>query len=247
MLVLLLTNALALLGWAYVSQLRSRRLEKRLLVIILTLLGVADLAALVLWGWLENKQADWWAAWGQWLGGVGSLAAAATAVLIAQRGWRLAAIERREDLAAKFAIWVMDGPAPNFARVKFVNATQVPVYDVSVRTYGKGILFDYTALIGVLPPTAESRELDNISRAVSQQIIRTLEMEFGDGIYAKHDIDPGGRDEYGGPMLTKLAWSQAVTIIRGPLQVSVSFRLGNQRWTRLPDGHLKAEATTGTA
>jgi O-antigen/teichoic acid export membrane protein len=77
-------------------------MEGRFLAGTLSVIGSADLVVVVMWGWIENKQADWWAAWGQWVGGIGSLAAAATAVWIAQRGWRLATIERREDLASRF-------------------------------------------------------------------------------------------------------------------------------------------------
>ncbi|MFI5593603.1 hypothetical protein ACIA5G_51860 [Amycolatopsis sp. NPDC051758] len=239
-----MANVLVLILWAYASQLRSRRLETRSLATTLSVVGFADLVALILWGWIENKQADWWAAWGQWVGGIGSLAAAATAVWIAQRGWRLATIERREDLASRFSIWVIDTDSPLApAKAKFVNATQLPVYDVTVDTRGRGILASHRTLMGVLPPTTEPLDLDNLSRIISEQVIGTLKMEFAaGGLYLELPPNPYDSNEWDDPEFSPNARVRNLEIVRERLQVTVSFRLGNQRWTRSHDGHLKAVA-----
>jgi hypothetical protein len=51
-----------------------------------------------------------WAGLGQWVGGVGSIAAAGVAVWIATEGWRRVQVERdddrRKEQAGKFAVWV---------------------------------------------------------------------------------------------------------------------------------------------
>ncbi|GHF37240.1 hypothetical protein GCM10017566_07990 [Amycolatopsis bartoniae] len=36
----------------------------------------------------QNKQDSWWGVWGQWVGAVSSIAAAAVAVAIAYLGWK---------------------------------------------------------------------------------------------------------------------------------------------------------------
>ncbi|WP_435581524.1 hypothetical protein [Amycolatopsis thermoflava] len=62
-----------------------------------TLAVVTGIVVVVVWGVAQNKQADWWSAWGQWVGGGGSIVAAAVAVGIALEGWRRADQERRDN------------------------------------------------------------------------------------------------------------------------------------------------------
>lgn len=64
-----------------------------------TFVGV--LGVVVLWGAVASKSSDWWAAWGQWVGGIGSIAAAITALGIAWHGWSRADTERRDAEAAE--------------------------------------------------------------------------------------------------------------------------------------------------
>lgn len=83
-------------------------------------IAAASITTITIWGIIQNKQADWWAAWGQWVGGLGSIAAAVVAVLIAVVSWEKsdnAAKEQRiyssalqeQEQVAKFGIWVQHG------------------------------------------------------------------------------------------------------------------------------------------
>src|SRR3954451_1252486 len=80
-----------------------------------------------------RRGVDWWASAGQWVGGIGSIAAAGAALWIAHRGWGLAATEARENEARKFAVWVStDGSETPV--VTYVNTTALPAYEVVAKT-----------------------------------------------------------------------------------------------------------------
>lgn len=65
--------------------------------IIATVCGVVlALSVVVVWGVASGQRTEWWAAWGQWVGGVGSIAAAVVALSIARAGWRHAEQIARE-------------------------------------------------------------------------------------------------------------------------------------------------------
>ncbi|MFI9452955.1 hypothetical protein [Amycolatopsis sp. NPDC052450] len=53
--------------------------------------------AVAAWGWLANMGSSWWATAGQWVGGVGSIAAAGAALWIAAHSWSLSEKERQES------------------------------------------------------------------------------------------------------------------------------------------------------
>lgn len=59
-------------------------------------LAVALFAIVIVYGWSSGKTGEWWAAWGQWIGGVGSIAAAVAALWIARTGWQQADALARE-------------------------------------------------------------------------------------------------------------------------------------------------------
>jgi len=72
-------------------------MEKRALKIaaVITLLM---LAGIVIWGVIARKDSSWWAASGQWIGAVGTVATAGAAIWIARRGWELAEATHHENL-----------------------------------------------------------------------------------------------------------------------------------------------------
>jgi hypothetical protein len=132
-----------------------------------------------------NKGSDWWAAWGQWIGGFGSIAAAVTAVWIAHEGWRKSDkqlsdqskyLEEREarNLASKFGVWIQAreameydergteiGPYDEY-RLVYRNAGVLPVYNVQVRP----IIIDqeYTWDFKTCLPTMSQKILKERSR-----------------------------------------------------------------------------------
>jgi len=89
----------------------------RSVAVVVALVTGLGLVVVIVWGIDQHQQTDWWAAWGQWVGGVGSILAAAIAVVIAYMGWKKsdeqskAQAERLEkieaqDHASKFGVWI---------------------------------------------------------------------------------------------------------------------------------------------
>lgn len=62
-------------------------IRKPIMIVVSVLLLAVPVGA-ISYGWASGKTADWWAAWGQWIGGAGSIAAAVAALWIARTGWR---------------------------------------------------------------------------------------------------------------------------------------------------------------
>ncbi|WP_406635127.1 hypothetical protein [Amycolatopsis sp. WGS_07] len=86
-------------------------------------------------GVANGKDATWWAAWGQWAGALGSVAAAGTAVWIAVIGWRKSDAQYREqaerDLASKFVAWI-DHEQILLPSVMVANSGPLPMYRVQL-------------------------------------------------------------------------------------------------------------------
>jgi hypothetical protein len=102
-----------------------------------SLIFVSGIGVAVVWGIEQNKQSDWWAAWGQWIGGIGSIAAAAVAVGIASEGWRRADQGRKdnESMQARLVTSEIRYPTPSedfrgigCLRVNVVNHSNEPVH-----------------------------------------------------------------------------------------------------------------------
>lgn len=99
--------------------------------------GVTLLASILMvtFSAVTGRGTDWWAAWGQWVGGIGSIAAAGAAVWIAVEGWRRSDAESREkaerDLASRFGAWIdrEDLLAP---KIMVVNTSPLPMYEVQL-------------------------------------------------------------------------------------------------------------------
>lgn len=67
------------------------------MLVLTSLTTTAAPACAIGYGWTTGKTADWWSAWGQWIGGAGSIFAALAALWIAREGWR-----RSEDRETRY-------------------------------------------------------------------------------------------------------------------------------------------------
>lgn len=126
--------------------------------------GVVLLASILLitFSATTGRGTDWWAAWGQWVGGIGSIAAAGAAVWIAAEGWRRSDAQSREkaerELASQFGAWIdrEDLLAP---KVMVANTGPLPMYEVQ-------LAFDFP------DPGATTASWDEGSPARRKSIIR---------------------------------------------------------------------------
>ncbi|RSM60572.1 hypothetical protein DMH03_17645 [Amycolatopsis sp. WAC 01376] len=194
-----------------------------------------------------KKGTDWWAAWGQWVGGIGSIAAAAVAVWIAVVGWQKSDAQYREkaeqDLASKFGAWIdrEDLLAP---KVMVANTGPLPMYEVQLG-------FDFPH------PGKLTANLDKGSPARMKSVIRIdtvgPQPEPYVHLYATEYLtryisdlaeDHLGREALirvpgGQTLLSKVGESAARNIVPfGWLEVHFSDSNG-QRWTRTHEGKLK--------
>jgi hypothetical protein len=199
----------------------------RMLAVATGLLTTLGLAVVIVWGVDQNKQADWWAAWGQWVGGAGSIVAAVIALGIAQRGWNLAARESREREAALFAVWV--GPSIEGRPVLcYINATALPVYDVVITAEVDGDT--HTTEIGTISPTSRPGTADQqltlaLGKSVEQAVTRDL------GLGGLYTVDKAGE------ALMTAEGVRAMHEATNSIQLSTTFRQGKHKWL-LVDGSL---------
>jgi hypothetical protein len=117
-------------------------------------LGGVVVAGIVGWGWLTGEDSLWWAASGQWIGGLGSLTAAGVAVWIAYRGWQRSDRRPEDDrsLAAVFGVWVRWDDERSI-EVLYQNSGTSPVYSVVVRPVIEGKDFEHTLNLQNIGPT----------------------------------------------------------------------------------------------
>lgn len=134
-------------------------------MIVLTLFSIAF-----------KKDASWWAAWGQWVGGVGSIIAAGVALWIAQRGWDIAARESREREASLIAVWASPGE-DGTPVISYINAGAMPVHEVVVTArLGKDLYqFDVVNMVPTGKPGSADQEVTEALRhAVVEAAIRQV-------------------------------------------------------------------------
>ncbi|WP_410620908.1 hypothetical protein [Amycolatopsis sp. cmx-8-4] len=192
--------------------------------------GVTLLASILLvtFSAVTRRGTDWWAAWGQWIGGIGSIAAAVAALWIAHRGWVLATTEARERDAAKFAMWVTsDGSL--IPVVMLVNTTALPVYDVVTQT--RVSTMSFTFRLGTVSPTLRTGdEIRRLGERLALPIRSNIFERIGqDGYYETN--------EGGATTVSRAAKSETLDVIR-QIELSVTFRQGKHRWRADHDGTL---------
>lgn len=192
--------------------------------------GVLALAftLLIIMSAVLGQGADWWSAWGQWIGGIGSIIAAGVAVWIAQHGWAQAQEEAREREASKFAVWVISDGSPTPV-VKFVNTTALPVYDVVAST--RISVFEHTIRLGTVSPTDRTgSEFVHAGHRLADSVRIAVFERIGQDKY--YDVDAAGDKN-----ITRAAISESLDVIRR-FELSVSFRQGKHRWRVDHDGAL---------
>jgi hypothetical protein len=105
---------------------------------------------------MGGKDSVWWGAWGQWIGGLGSLAAAGVAVWIAYQGWQRSDPRRQRTgeraEASHFGVWVRWDDQRNM-EVVYHNSGALPVYFVVVRPVVEGSEFIHTLTLQNIGPT----------------------------------------------------------------------------------------------
>jgi hypothetical protein len=184
--------------------------------------------ALTLFSIAFRKGTDWWAAWGQWVGGVGSIVAAGAAVWIALRGWDLAAKESREREASLVAAWISSGD-DGTPILSYINAGALPAYDVAVKAWLAGHVYEFD--IGNIAPTGKPGTAlqdwtEVLRRAVLEQAV----------------IHVGAENQYQTDELSDLTSSFAVKRASRELTKSIrletTFRRGKHRWRLDHDGNL---------
>lgn len=94
---------------------------------------VTGLAAVVVWGTLAGKPSDWWSAWGQWVGGVGTAGATLIAVFVL-----LVQQQDKHRAAAESVSGWVEIEVGSITRVVIGNAATTPVFDVIARVVFNG-------------------------------------------------------------------------------------------------------------
>ena len=197
-------------------------------------------------GIAQGKDSAWWAAWGQWVGGVGSIAAAWVALWIAIKGWRRsdqenierarkqAEIEQR-DQASKVAVWIEDEHPNDAGRaaVFFANNSGLPIHNafITIRLSpvrsreiphkDREIRWQYESL----GPTQEKELLRRATKRINEKISEHLERAYGKDWQTNREKMQLAVDDY-------------LDFI-GEIKTMLSFRdNAGLTWIRLPDGRL---------
>jgi hypothetical protein len=133
--------------------------------------GVTLLASILLitFSAMTSRGTDWWAAWGQWVGGIGSIAAAAVAIWIAFEGWRrtdaqLATAEARSQ-ASQIGVW-LDWTDRDNPKVAYHNNSQLPIQQVGIALVLENKIVGGGMFLWTLNPTTEPTELPDATDSI---------------------------------------------------------------------------------
>lgn len=206
-------------------------------------LGVMAGLLLLVWGWGTGRDSAWWAAWGQWVGGLGSIAAAWTAVWIALEGWRRADRQGKEqarqldelqsrELASKFGVWI-DRPTQNQFAIRCHNAGTQPVYGVLCEVRSGPI--SYRFQIGDVGPTVSPRNLEEADQMVQRYIDKAAKKDLS-------SLDTEKNAKVDDSMNRIFSYASTLKYV-ADLRVHCQFRDSNgNSWTRGPSGELVSGA-----
>ncbi len=217
---------------------------------------LAAIGALVLLvvGISNGKDATWWAAWGQWAGAFGSVAAAGTAVWIAVVGWRKSDAQYREQaqrtetaelqyLASRFGVWIDRGNVVN-PKVMVANSGPLPIYQVllgftfpdpgqltAAWESGEGVKKSVIRIDSV-GPTDGPQVHTYATKWLIRHLVDVAEEHLGEAAFTIPD-EPGARRA-----LSLAARTDLENIVPfGWVEVYFSDSNGN-RWTRTREGKL---------
>lgn len=215
---------------------------------LMAFLGVVGGDLLIAMGIALDKDSGWWAAWGQWIGGLGSIAAAWVALWIAIEGWRRSdegtkeqrrnAEERDErEAASRFGVWIEKPSLAKFS-IQYHNAGTQPVYGSICEVATENSEISNSFDLEDLGPTTESKVLNYPTQSIASAIDQYVENNKG--------TPPPGMDPKLAAELTPVAEYGLRVRLIGTLKVRCQFRDANGVvWTREPDGQLFREARLG--
>jgi uncharacterized membrane protein (DUF441 family) len=176
----------------------------------------------------SKKDADWWAALGQWVGGIGSIIAAIAAVWIAQRGWDLAAKESREREASLVTAWISSGD-DGTPVLSYINAGALPAYVVAVKAWLAGHVYEFD--IGNIAPTGKpGTALQDWTEVLRREVLAQAVVKVG----AKNQYRT---DELSDPT-PSFAVKRASRELTRSIRLETTFRRGKHRWRLDHDGNL---------
>jgi hypothetical protein len=211
-------------------------MRKDTIMFVAFLLTVSFLVLLTV-GIADNEDSNWWAAWGQWVGGVGSVAAAAIAVGIAVEGWRrsdaLAEKQARrveevqqQELASKVGVW-LNRPDQSTYEVVYMNSGELPVYEAMAVARLNDDLQVHCPL-GSLNPVSAPTARNDATGLVTLLVEREAERLAGERLTL----------DYGNPQGNPKVVRHIRALLTG-VQFQVQFRDGNGlRWRREFTGEL---------
>ncbi|MEU8636776.1 hypothetical protein AB0C38_31785 [Amycolatopsis sp. NPDC048633] len=184
----------------------------------------------------QHRGDNWWAAWGSWIGGFGSITAAGAAVWIAIEGWRrtekqLQRAEERE-YATKFLVWIEHVSQSEY-RVVYMNSGPLPVFNVQVVIYYNDNPigdFPMTDLRPVTTPTAREPATAHVAFWVEKEVERQAGHPFvgPDRVIGTDEAKPRQADVAALRRITK------------EIRFAITFEDGNRaRWERTHAGELR--------
>jgi hypothetical protein len=206
-----------------------------------------------------KKDTNWWAAWGQWVGGLGSIIAAGVAVWIAVVGWRKSDQQAREqaqrseeaqerEVASRFGVWIgIAGanemhlgdhfPYPGIPVIKYHNATHQAAHAIVVEVdFRIGDRTWMDSLLTAGPTTKPQLFGSNATRF--SQVLKEIVKDEHEALAAR-----AAEALSQTPTPTDLGLSEEnipSTILLSRTRVSVTFTDGSgNRWTRNHDGKLE--------
>ncbi|AXB47297.1 hypothetical protein [Amycolatopsis albispora] len=209
-------------------------------VVLPGVLSLGGAVYLVVYGQQRDLPPDWWAAWGQWVGGVGSIGAFIAAGLAVRAAWRtnqqqaeqLRHLQRDQEqaLAAQFGVWIGKQRNGTF-RVMYHNAAALPVYSVLA-------VFKCEESAGEtkprdLGPTTEPEIFNDADETMEAVIKDQAERELGSRMY---------NETMHSRMLSDEAFDR-IDELRELVRMTVFFRDGNsEEWVRDHQGVLTPKA-----
>jgi hypothetical protein len=105
---------------------------RKQLIIVLGTAAATGLTLVVAWGIWSDKDANWWSAWGQWVGGVGSIAAAWVALWLAWHGWQRADDDRRDVDAQQARLVMAQWREREKPVMQVTNHSFMPIHEIAV-------------------------------------------------------------------------------------------------------------------
>ncbi|WP_410603768.1 hypothetical protein [Amycolatopsis sp. lyj-90] len=207
-----------------------------------------------------RQGADWWSAWGQWVGGAGSIGAAGVAVWIAVEGWRRSDLDakkmRERELASKVALWIEQTEAQRNQQtvqspeqlvrtsarfvLKYINGGGMPIYKAEATVTFPNGPAPYIDTQLMLRPTTTPEDFERTPETFHQILEAALLKERtllkAQLVEASLDDLPPGMAPI---LLDDRFVIEAMLMIISQASITFAFSdANNVRWVRHPNGEL---------